>query len=108
MYTPKGPQWTEISFVGVGGALTLLLAKANYTFVGSPFHPIGYALAVCFAVEYNWPAFLAIWLLKALLLRYGGLGLYLRLVPLFLGLTLGGLVVPVCWGFLAWLFEWYT
>jgi hypothetical protein len=107
VYTPKGPQWTEIGFVGVGGALTLLLAKVNYTFIGSPFHPIGYALAVCFAVEYNWPAFLAVWLLKGLLLRYGGLGLYLRLVPLFLGLTLGGLVVPVCWGFVAWLLEWY-
>jgi hypothetical protein len=107
VFTPKGPQWTEIGFMGIGAVLTLALAKASYFFIGSPFHPIGYALAVCFAVEYNWPAFAGIWLLKALLLRYGGLGLYLRLVPLFLGLTLGGLVVPVFWGFLAWLFEWY-
>ena len=41
------------------------------------------------------------------MLRYAGLSLYVRFIPFFLGLTLGGLVVPVFWGFLAWLFEWY-
>ncbi len=107
VYTPKGPQWLEIGFMAIGGVLTWALAKANYFFIGSPFHPIGYALAVCFAVEYNWPAFLIIWAFKALLLRYWGRGLYLRLVPFFLGLTLGGLVVPLFWGFWAYLFEWY-
>ncbi len=107
VYQPKGPQWTEINFMAIGAALTLLLAKINYTFIGTPLHPIGYALAVCFAVEYNWPAFMGMWLLKSLLLRYGGLGLYVRLIPFFLGLTLGGFVVPVFWGFLAWTFEWY-
>ncbi len=107
VYQAKGPQWTEINFMGIGAALTFLLAKINYTFIGTPLHPIGYALAVCFAVEYNWPAFFGMWVLKSLLLRYGGLGLYTRLIPFFLGLTLGGFVVPVFWGFLAWLFEWY-
>lgn len=106
-YQAKGPQWTEIGFMGLGAFLTLLLAKINYTFIGTPFHPIGYALAVCFAVEYNWPAFLSVWLFKTLLLRYGGLGLYVRFVPFFLGLTLGGIVVPLLWGFVAYLFEWY-
>lgn len=104
---PKGPQWTEIGFMAFGAAFTLALAKASYTFLVSPFHPIGYALAVCFAVEYNWPAFLTMWIVKGLLLRYGGRGLYLRLLPVALGLTLGGLVVPVLWGFLAWWGEWY-
>jgi hypothetical protein len=31
----------------------------------------------------------------------------LRLAPFFVGLILSGLVVPIFWGFLAWLFEWY-
>jgi hypothetical protein len=107
VYTPKGPQWTEIAFMGVGGAVTWALSKLSYVFIGSPFHPIGYALAVCFAVEYNWPAFFLMWVTKSLMLRYGGRGLYLRFVPFFLGLTLGGLVVPQFWGFLAYLLEWY-
>jgi hypothetical protein len=105
--TPKGPQWTQILYMGFGAVFTLALAKIGYVW-GGPFHPIGYALAICFAVEYNWPAFMGMWLLKLLLLRYGGRALYLRLAPLFLGLVLGGLVVPVGWGFVAWLFDWYS
>jgi hypothetical protein len=105
--TPKGPQWLEIGFMGFGALFTLLLAKINYTVIGTPFHPIGYALAVCFAVEYNWPVFLGMAFLKMLLLRYGGLALYVRFIPAFLGLTLGGLVVPVLWSFLGYLLEWY-
>jgi len=106
--TPKGPQWKEIGFMAVGGGITLALAKASYTFIGFPLHPIGFAMAMCFAVEYNWPAFLLIWVFKGLLLRYGGRPLYLRLVPFFLGLTLGGLIAYVFWGFCAWLFGWYA
>ena len=35
-------------------------------------------------------------------------GLYLTFIPTALGLTLGGLVVPLFWGFIAYLFEWYV
>lgn len=105
--TPKGPQWVEVTFALFGAALTTLLAWINTTFIGTPFHPVGYALAVCFAVEYNWPAFLAVWLVKLLLLRYGGLSLYLRYVPVAFGLTLGGIVVPIFWGGAAFLGHWY-
>jgi hypothetical protein len=106
--TPKGPQWTEIAYMVVGGATTLALAKASYTFIGFPLHPIGFALAMCFTMEYNWPAYLGIWAVKGLILRYGGRTLYLRLTPFFLGLILGGFVVPILWGFVAWLFGWYA
>ena len=104
---PTGPDWTQISYMLVGGVTTLALAKANYTFIGLPFHPIGFALAMSFAVEYNWPAFFLMWLVKGTLIRYGGLTVYLRFVPFFLGLTLGGLLAPIFWGFISWLFEWY-
>jgi len=107
VHSPQGPQWTEIGFMALGGLITIALAKINTTFIGTPFHPIGYALAMSYAVEYNWPAFLAIWVLKSLILRYGGGALYRRFVPFFLGLTLAGLIAPVAWSFLSWLFEWY-
>ncbi|MDX1933819.1 MAG: DUF6785 family protein [Capsulimonadales bacterium] len=102
VFTPKGPNWLEIGFMGFGAIFTAILAKISFTFPGLPLHPIGYALAVCFAVEYNWPAFLLMWIAKSLILRYGGLKNYLRFVPLALGLTLGGFVVPVFWGFFKW------
>ena len=51
--------------------------------------PIGFALAMCYGVEYNWPAFLGIWIFRGLLLRYSGRTAYLRFAPFFLGLILG-------------------
>jgi hypothetical protein len=108
VYAPKGPQTTEIGFMGIGAGLAWLLSKVNFAFPGTPFHPIGYALAVCFAVEYNWPAFFLMWLIKGLLLRYGGLKLYIRFVPAALGVTLGGFVVPVLWSLISYLMGWYS
>ncbi len=104
--TPSGPHWLEVGFLSVGAVITWTLAKLQYTIIGFPFHPIGFALAMCFAVEYNWPAFLIAWLFKLLLFRYGGRGMYLRFAPFFLGLILGAVVTPLTWGFLSWLFEW--
>ena len=105
--TPIGPDWKQIGFMGIGAAITLALAKANFTFIGFPFHPIGFALAMCYGVEYNWPAFLGIWLFKGLLLRYHGRANYVCYSPMFLGLILADPVTPVAWGFAGWPFEWY-
>ncbi|MCC6444745.1 MAG: hypothetical protein IT210_14960 [Armatimonadetes bacterium] len=107
VYNRPGPAWIEIAFMGVGGFITWALAKLQYTLIGFPFHPIGFALAMCFAVEYNWPAFFIAWLVKLLLLRYGGRGLFLQLAPFFLGMVLGGTILPPIWGAVAWIFRWY-
>jgi hypothetical protein len=106
--TPTGPDYREIGFMGVGAAITFALARLSTTIIGFPFHPIGFALATCFAVEYNWLAFAVAWGIKLILLRYGGRQLYQKLVPTFLGVILGGLLTPVAWGFIAWLFGWYS
>src|SRR5439155_7051273 len=50
--TPTGPDWKQIGFMLVGAGATLALAKASFTWIGFPFHPIGFALAMCFGVEY--------------------------------------------------------
>jgi hypothetical protein len=105
---PSDPEWNELSFMLVGGGTTLALAKASFTFIGFPLHPIGFALAMCYGVEYTWPSFLFMWAFKGLVLRYGGLRQFQAFRPPFLGLMLGGLITPVCWGFAAWMFAWYV
>jgi hypothetical protein len=99
---PKGTDWLQVSFMVGGAVITLLLAKLSATAIGTPFHPIGYALAVCFGVEYNWIVFLGVWAVKAAILRYGGLKMYLQFVPLAFGLTLGGFIAPIAWGYIGW------
>jgi hypothetical protein len=104
--TPKGPNWKEIGFMIFGGGFTLGLWKAAFVFPGWALHPVGFALAMCFGLEYIWPVFLGMWIVKGRILRYGGLPLYQSFVPAAMGLTLGGLVTPVLWGFVGWAFEW--
>ena len=105
---PEGPQWTEIGFMAPGAAITLVARQGQLHLhrLSVPSRS-AIALAMCFTVEYNWPAFLGIWIFKGLLLRYAGRGLYQRLIPFFLGLTLGGLVAPVCLGAVSFLLGWY-
>jgi hypothetical protein len=44
-----------------------------------------------------WCPFFVAWMLKWLVLRYGGMSLYRRVLPYFLGLILGDYIVPLLW-----------
>jgi Family of unknown function (DUF6785)/Domain of unknown function (DUF6784) len=62
-----------------------------------PFHPIGYAISGSWSINLVWlPLFIA-WLIKLLVLRYGGLRAYRLLLPFFLGLILGQTIVGSLW-----------
>jgi hypothetical protein len=92
LISPSRPDYLAASFDGVGFLVTCLLAFLRMRFLWFPFHPVGYAMAN----TYGWgqlpmPFFLA-WLIKTLVLRYGGMRLYRRSLPLFLGLILGDFV----------------
>ena len=52
-------------------------------------HPAGYALAVSFVMDYFWFSFLIAWIIKGSLIKIGGMKLYKKAVPFFLGLVLG-------------------
>jgi hypothetical protein len=89
----------------VGLASTLGLFALRLRFFGFPFHPIGYAISSSWAINLVWmPLFLA-WLLKGITLRYGGLALYKRFVPFFLGLILGDCVLGSLWALLGLLLN---
>jgi hypothetical protein len=48
-------------------------------------------------MDYMWMPFLIAWVIKAAVLRYGGMRLYRASLPFFLGLILGDYVVPALW-----------
>jgi hypothetical protein len=80
-----------------GFAFTLLLKGMRSAFVWWPFHPAGYALALSYAMDYFWFAFLVSWLIKFILVRYGGMRLHTAAAPFFLGLILGDYVAGSLW-----------
>jgi hypothetical protein len=92
-------------FVGVGFLVTVALSLLRIRFVWWPFHPVGYAIANTPTMAQIWLPFLIAWGCKALSLRYGGLLLYRRLLPFFLGLILGDYITASIWSLIAIIFQ---
>ena len=82
---------------GIGAAVMAGLIFLRNAVVGWPLHPIGLPMAGTWLVDRLWlPIFLA-WLVKEVMLRYGGPKLYTRSVPFFLGLILGQFTCGLVW-----------
>ena len=99
----KSPTPFEITrLYGVfGGMVTVgLLMVMRTRFLWWPFHPIGYVLAETSTMYWLWcPTFVG-WLIKMLILRYGGISLFRRGIPFFIGLILGDYVISCLWALL--------
>ena len=83
---PPNSQYRALVATGFGTALLLAVARRFVPLF--PIHPLGFAIATTYASPL-WFPFLVAWLSKLLLLRYGGLKAYRRMIPFFLGLTFG-------------------
>ena len=79
---------------GFVGVLGLLLCRA---YLGVGLHPIGFLGASVSATHLLWFSMFLGWLVKSLALRYGGMPLFLRFLPFFLGLIVGDVVNAVLW-----------
>jgi len=94
---PQPPNTGATIATGVGVVTTLALAALRMRFVWWPFHPVGYAVSGSWSMDQLWfPMFVA-WLIKWVILRYGGAKAYRRAVPFFIGLVLGEFVVGCYW-----------
>lgn len=86
---PLPPDPGAINAYGFGALFTLFLAGMRSRFPWWPFHPAGYLVAGSFGLFRLWLPIFVSWLIKVLLLRYGGLPAYRRALPFFFGLVLG-------------------
>jgi len=96
----KALSWMAGAFLG-----TWLLMHARWQLAGLPFHPMGYALASNWSMNYLWSSLLVSWLLKATLLHYGGVSVHRRVTSLVIGLVIGEAVIASLWGALSLLLQ---
>jgi hypothetical protein len=89
--------WQAPTFFMVGVVFTCFLAYMRTMFFWWPLHPLGYALSVSWTVSVFWFSALIAWLIKSLLLRYGGMQLYAKARPWFLGMVIGEFGSAVIW-----------
>ncbi len=81
----------------IGFIVTLLLYRLRQLLVWFPLHPIGYAMGPSWPMIQLWFSTMLGWLLKALLLRYGGLSAFRLWRPFFLGLLIGEYLAAGIW-----------
>jgi hypothetical protein len=88
---------TNIAWMLGGLLFTFFLKGMRSAFVWWPFHPMGYALALSYAMDYFWFAFMVGWAIKLILVRWGGMKTHTQAAPFFLGLILGDYVIGSLW-----------
>ena len=89
--------WMAPTFFIVGVIFTAFLAFMRSMFAWWPFHPLGYVVSASWTMIVFWFPCLVAWVLKGLILRWGGMKLYVAARPLFLGLVLGEFSSAVIW-----------
>ena len=94
---PTPPPIPRLSMFATGAAFTLFLTMMRRTFWWWPIHPIGYVLANTPTMDWLWfPTFIG-WFCKVVTMRYGGLDIYRKVMPFFVGLAIGDIVISSLW-----------
>ncbi|PQV63312.1 hypothetical protein B1R32_11339 [Abditibacterium utsteinense] len=83
--------------LAVGAILTYGMMLARSRFAWFPFHPIGYLMCLTYAAAMFWFSIFLGWGFKRLITRFGGHETYRNLLPMFLGLVLGDVVMILFW-----------
>ncbi|MBI5833312.1 MAG: hypothetical protein HZB16_13525 [Armatimonadetes bacterium] len=82
---------------GAGVVVCAALVVLRTTLVWWPLHPLAYAVSASWTLVVFWFPALVTWVIKGFILRSGGMKLYRRCMPFFLGLILGTFASAFFW-----------
>ena len=91
------PPDSSIIYAGVGFLTAVIIAVMRSRFLWFIFHPAGYAISNNWGMNVCWLPIFISWGIKSVLLKFGGLKMHRRAIPLFLGLILGEFIVGILW-----------
>ncbi len=98
IYAPTDPDVPAVVFTGIGAFFTSFLWWLRTRFPFWPFHPAGYLVAgEKSTMGRLWFSIFLSWGIKTGLLKVGGIRLYRKAFPLFLGLILGEFTIGGIW-----------
>ena len=102
---PKGSNSPSVIFTFVGFGVTLILSALRMRFIWWKLHPVGYPLSTSWTMNMIWFSVLLSWAIKAIILKHGGIKVYRKAVPFFLGLILGEFIVGGLWNIVGQVFH---
>lgn len=107
MRAHKAPDSARTGAAAVGALVTLAMVGLRSVFLRFPLHPLGYAMVTAYGGPL-WGPFFIVWVIKTLVLRIGGMGMYRRLIPFFLGIVVGHFFTAgLVWGAISNINEMY-
>ncbi|MHB8997470.1 MAG: DUF6785 family protein [Armatimonadota bacterium] len=98
--SPIETNWYAGGAIVLGMAFTMFLAWMRTNFTWWPLHPAGFAVSGGFSMALFAPSIFISWLLKVLILRYGGMSSFRPASMFFMGLILGEFAAGAIWGVL--------
>ena len=87
--TPADFHAQKLSFFSLGAVAMSLLTFMQYRFPWWPIHPIGLAISAIWMIRNQAAAIFVSWAAKSIIMRFGGIDLYRKAAPFFIGLILG-------------------
>ena len=81
---PSGPSLAGWLWTAAGGGVMTLLMVARHRFIWWPLHPLGFVVSPGWAMDNIWFSVFLAWIIKVVVLKYGGPGVYAKTRPFFL------------------------
>jgi hypothetical protein len=103
--SPLKPNIAGIWAMVVGFAFSGVLMVIRMHVYGWPFHALGFAISGGWSMMWAWLSLFVAWVLKSVVLRYGGLRGYRNGLPFFFGIILGDFVIGGLWTILGLLMD---
>ena len=94
---PAPPHLGGWLHTGLGAGIMALLMLARQHLLWWPLHPLGYPIAAIWAMNQIWFSIFVAWLIKLVVMKYGGPRLFRATRPFFLGLIAGQFAAAGVW-----------
>ena len=95
--TAPGISIANIGWMTLGAFVVFLIVLGRSRFLWFPFHPLGYLVAPAYPITQLWSSFFLGWLIKTLVMKYGGSDTYVKLRPFMIGLIIGNAASMLFW-----------
>ena len=92
-------------FMAIGAFVMGVLIFMHSKFLWWPIHYIGFPIAESQPLRYWWFAIFLAWVIKGVILKFGGHNVYKKSVPFFLGMIMGNISWLVIENLLNFLFS---
>lgn len=94
---PVGISWKRLMFTGIGGLVMAGLIFMKNNILWWPIHPLGFVVGNTLPLYSIWFSIFLAWLIKVVILKYGGVKIYKKTRYFFMGLVLGQFAIAGIW-----------